>query len=259
MKDMAPTRRGTAATAIYRALREEIVALHRRPGEPIVEQQIARACGVSRTPVHEAVLKLADEGLVEIFPQSGTFVARIPLAALPEAGAIRKTLEETTVRLAAERATRSQVARLRVCLELQREREAAGDADGFHQADEAFHALIAEIAGHPGFWAVAQQVKVQVDRCRRLTLPVPGQFGKVVAEHEAIVEAIAVHDPQRAVRCLVAHLDGLHLTIDDVRHASPAYFSDPPSNDGRSGILFQGLDQASMAKSDMGSGSASNS
>ncbi len=221
-----PQRAITAATSIYRDLRNDIVSLRRKPGEPLVEKQIALAYGVSRTPVREAVLKLADEGLIEIFPQSGTFVSRIPLGVLPEAGVIRKALEQASVRLAAERATRSQIAQLRACLERQLEVEAAHDEDSFHQADETFHALIAEIAGYPGFWTLIQQVKVQVDRCRRLTLPVPGRIAKVIAEHEAIVDAIADHDPDRAMRCLVDHLEGLSLSIDDVRHATPIYFAD---------------------------------
>ncbi|AWK89675.1 GntR family transcriptional regulator [Azospirillum thermophilum] len=220
----AAQRPATAATAIYRDLRHQIVSLHRKPGDPINEKQIAQAYGVSRTPVREAVLKLADEGLIEVFPQSGTFVARIPVDALPEASEIRKALELTTVRLAAANATRSQIAQLRAIVEMQHEVNARGDADGFHQSDEAFHALIAEISGFPGFWTITQQVKVQMDRCRRLTLPMPGQIGKVIAEHEAIVEAIAGHDPDRATLALSAHLDGLRVTIHDIRHATPAFF-----------------------------------
>ena len=221
----ASQRGATTATTIHRDLRAQIVSLHRKPGEPLVEKLIAQDYGVSRTPVREAILRLADEGLVEIFPQSGTFVSRIPLETLPEASVIRRALEQATVRFAAERATRSQIASLRACLERQREVEAAGDRDGFHQADEAFHTMIAEIAGYPGFWTVIQQVKVQVDRCRLLTLPVPGRIGTVIAEHESIVEAIASHDPDRAERTIVSHLDNLQITIDDVRHATPLYFS----------------------------------
>ena len=222
-----PVRRGATATAgIYRDLRDDIVSLRRKPGEPIVEKQIAESYGVSRTPVREAMLKLADEGLVEVFPQSGTFVSRIPLAALPEAIAIRKALEEATVRLAAERATRSQIARLRVCLEVQREREAADDHEGFHQSDEEFHALLAETAGYPGFWTVIQQVKVQVDRYRRLTLPVRGRMGVVIEEHEAVLDAIAAHDPERANRALTAHFNDLQVTIAVAQMANPLYFSD---------------------------------
>ncbi|WP_247886897.1 GntR family transcriptional regulator [Azospirillum sp. SYSU D00513] len=221
-------RRGTTVAAtIHRELRAEIVSLARKPGEPISEKQIAEAFGVSRTPVREAVLRLADEGLIEIFPQSGTFVARIPLASLPEDIAIRRALEEAAVRYAAERATASQVARLRANLELAREMEAAGDQEGFHQADEAFHALIAETAGYPGFWTLTQQVKVQVDRYRRLTLPVRGRMAQVIAEHTAVVEAVAAHDPAGAVRALAAHLDNLQVAIANAHQANPLYFSVP--------------------------------
>src|ERR1700680_1824798 len=122
-------RAATAASRIYSDLRAEMVSLRRRPGEAISEAEIALSYGVSRTPVREAILKLSDEGLVEIFPQSGIFVSRIPLAALPEAIIIRKALEETTARLAAERATSSQILILHAILARQREANVAEDRD----------------------------------------------------------------------------------------------------------------------------------
>src|SRR6201986_480672 len=93
--------RATASSRIYADLRAELVSLARRPGEAISESEIALSYGVSRTPVREAILKLADEGLVDIFPQSGINVSHIAIAALPEAIVVRKALEETTARLAA--------------------------------------------------------------------------------------------------------------------------------------------------------------
>src|SRR5258708_38092102 len=141
-------RTATASAKIYADLRAELVSLQRRPGEAISEAEIALCYGVSRTPVREAILKLADDGLVEIFPQSGIFVSRIPIAALPEAIIIRKALEETTARLAAERATPSQILALHSIVERQREADVAKDSEAFHQADERFHASIAEVAGH---------------------------------------------------------------------------------------------------------------
>src|SRR6201982_651916 len=102
-------RAATAASRLYGDLRAERVWLARRRGEPISEGDIASSYGVSRTPVREAILKLSDEGLVEIFPQSGINVSRIPIAALPEAIVIRRALEETTTRLTAELATPSQI------------------------------------------------------------------------------------------------------------------------------------------------------
>src|ERR1700722_1556302 len=113
-------RGATAASRIYSELRIELVPLRRSPGEAISEAEIALSYGVSRAPVREAILRLSDEGLLEIFPQSGIFVSRIPVAALPEAIIIRKALEETTARLSAERATSSQILGLRATVERQR-------------------------------------------------------------------------------------------------------------------------------------------
>src|ERR1700756_1036114 len=194
----ARPRRTTASSRIYSELRNELVSLRRRPGEAISEAEIALSYGLSRTPVREAILKLADEGLVDIFPQSGIFVSRIPLAALPEAIIVRKALEETTAGMAAQRATPSQIMNLQAIVQLQREADAGGDREGFHQADEAFHACIAEIAGYPGIWRLILQVKVHVDRYRRLTLPVAGRMTQVIAEHEPILAALAAHYPGRA-------------------------------------------------------------
>ena len=219
-------RGASASSMIYSDLRAELLSLERRPGEAISEAEIALSYGVSRTPVREAILKLSDEGLLEIFPQSGIIVSRIPVAALPEAILIRKALEETTARLAAERATSSQILALRAILERQREAEAAGDSETFHQADEAFHASIAEIAGHPGIWKLIQQVKVHVDRYRRLTLPQRGRIAQVISEHEVVLTAIETHDAARAGLAMSHHLERLRDNIDATQSINPEFFDE---------------------------------
>jgi len=188
------------------------------------EAKIALSYGVSRTPVREAILKLADERLVEIFPQSGIFVSRIPIAALPEAIIVRKALEETTSGMAANRATSSQILALHSILERQREANAAGDSDAFHRADEQFHATIAEVAGYPGIWTLIQQVKVHVDRYRRLTLPQRGRIPCVIAEHESILSAIEAHDASGARTAMATHLDSLLDNIALTQHINPEFF-----------------------------------
>jgi DNA-binding GntR family transcriptional regulator len=216
--------RGISAK-IYADLRVELVSLERLPGEPISEAELAKSYGFSRTPVREAVRKLADEGLIEVFPQSGTFVARIPLAALPEAIVIRKALEETSARLAAERAQRSQIIALGAHLERQREAMRASDRDVFHQADEAFHRAIAEAAGYRGIWTLVEQVKVQVDRYRRLTLPQAGRMARAIREHAVIAAAIESGDGTRAGEAMRVHLNGLLTDIPKIRRLNPDYFT----------------------------------
>jgi DNA-binding GntR family transcriptional regulator len=217
----------TAANLIYRALRDDIVAMRMPPGEPINEKTLALKHGVSRTPVREALLKLSGEHLVEIFPQSGTFVTRIPIAALPEAILVRKALEELTAREAAQYADADQVAALKQSIDRQQKLARQGDKSRFHDADDAFHAGVAEASGHPGIWRLILQVKLQLDRYRRLTLPVPGRMSRVVDEHALVVEAIAAHDPAAAGAAMAAHLDGLSASIRDVRDLNPKYFDMP--------------------------------
>jgi DNA-binding GntR family transcriptional regulator len=214
----------TAAKLLYRELKADIVSMRRKPGEAIVERDVASRYGVSRTPVREAILRLADDALVDIFPQSGTFVSKIPIGSLPEAIIIRKALEQMTASLAAEAASPGDVVELHELIELQRRMQKVGDRERFHQADEAFHAKIAELAGHPRIWTLIQQVKIQVDRYRRLTLPVPGRMVRVLREHATIVKAIEAGNSSGAANAMAAHLDGLSASISDVRNLNPEYF-----------------------------------
>lgn len=219
-------RRESAAAIVRRSLRTEIVNMERKPGEPISEKAISAAFGVSRTPVREALLALSEEGLVDIFPQSGTFVARIPLAGMPEAILIRMSLEETIARLVAEQAGNEDIAALDVELDRQRKAERAGDTRQFHLLDEAFHATLAAIAGYPGVWALVQQVKYQMDRFRHLTLTISNRPTTIIGEHEAIVEAIRRHDPTAAVAAMNRHLGTMRTGLDLARAANPDFFLD---------------------------------
>ncbi|HLZ05000.1 MAG TPA: GntR family transcriptional regulator [Bradyrhizobium sp.] len=219
-------RTATAASRIYADLRAELVSLARRPGEAISEGEIAQSYGVSRTPVREAILKLSDEGLIEIFPQSGINVSRIPIRALPEAIVIRRALEETTTRLTAEHATASQILALRSIVQRQREADAAHDREAFHQADELFHATIAEIAKYPGIWKLILQVKVHVDRFRQLTLPQAGRMATVIAEHERILSAIEAHDADGAAKAMTKHIERLLGDIEGIKDINPEFFDD---------------------------------
>lgn len=224
----APRREGVAAV-IRRRLRSEIIDMERKPGDAVSEKAIALAFGVSRTPVREALIQLADEGLVDVFPQSGTFVARIPLSGLPEAMLVRESLEGTIVRLAAASASADFIMQLEQGLARQRDCALRDDRSSFHREDEAFHALIAAGAGFPGVWSLVQQVKIQIDRFRRLTLPVPGRMAAVIGEHEAIVRAISAHDPERAALVMATHLTTMRAGLAQARDLNPSYFSDDRS------------------------------
>jgi len=212
------------ADAIHQRLRQDIVSLALAPGLPISEQDLALAEGVSRTPVREAILRLAKERLVEVVPKSGTFVARIPLSALPEAIVVRRALEGITVRAATKFATVGEIEELRLLIDHQSRFCEAGDMAAFHRTDEAFHTAIARIGRYPGIWDLVLQVKVHVDRYRQLTLPIEGRMALVIEEHRAVLEAMKAGDSELAVARMEDHLGKLQLEISVIRDMWPEYF-----------------------------------
>lgn len=216
---------------VYRDLRSAIIAMELVPGTPIVEKELTQRYGISRTPVREAVLKLAEDRLVDVVPKSGTFVARIPLSVLREALVARRALEEVTVRAATARASKSQIMQLRAIIQLQQEMADAGDDKSFHRADEEFHTTIAAVGRFPGIWDMIQQIRIQVERYRRLTLPYKGRMQMVVDEHKAVLDAISSGDADQAARCMHEHLNKLQLDIAVFRDLSPEYFIYDPALD----------------------------
>jgi GntR family transcriptional regulator, rspAB operon transcriptional repressor len=220
----AAPRRRTAADMIAEELRRRIVAVVLEPGAPLAEKTLTETYGVSRTPVREALIRLAEEGLVDIFPQAGTFVARIPHGSLDEAVVLRKALEQAALSHLAARIDAEMLDRLDHAIGRQRAFAGIPDAEAFHAADEAFHALIAELAGYPGLWRVAQQAKLQIDRCRRLTLPVAGRMNTVITEHQAIVDALRRGEPAHAAAALDMHLTAVLPDADALRARHPHFF-----------------------------------
>lgn len=225
------TRAAGASEVVYQDLKRRILRLHLEPGSTLSEPDLAEHYRLSRTPVREALIRLADEGLVLIVPKSGTVVARISLALLPESIFVRRALEEATCRRAAELATGSAVLRLQACLARQGELAAAGDFEAFHLADEEFHATLASVAGFPGIWTLVERAKMHMDRFRRLTLPQHGRMPMVIEQHGLIIEAIRRGDPEGASRAMAQHLEGLAISIDTIRSSNPDFFEPSSGRD----------------------------
>ncbi|MBZ9798944.1 GntR family transcriptional regulator [Mesorhizobium sp. ES1-4] len=221
------------ATAVHRQLRGDILSLALKPGTMVSEKELSVCYGIGRTPVREALLRLSDEGLVEIVPKSGTRVTRIPASRLPEAILVRKSLEDITTRAAAESASVSDLMSLRMLIQRQQEAADRADEAAFHAADEAFHGEIARAAGYPGIWSLVQQVKTQVDRYRRLTLPQPGRMARVLKDHMAVLAGLEARDAPAAAAAMAAHIDQLRLDIGAIRSVYPDYFTDEIDADGK--------------------------
>ena len=202
------TRPVQKAGQIYGLLRRSILLLDMPPGSVLAEKEVCLRYGVSRTPVREAVQRLAEEDLVEVRPHSGTFVSKIDFAVAEEGFVIRRALEIESVRRCAERVTPEGVGQLDGLVERMRDILRRGALGEYLEADDAFHGLIAGVSGYPRIWKFIDMAKVHLDRMRQLSAPVPGHLAEVTEQHAAVVRAIERRSADQAELAMRIHLDG---------------------------------------------------
>ncbi|MDT8343375.1 MAG: GntR family transcriptional regulator [Thermohalobaculum sp.] len=207
---------------IYRILRNRIIRNDLKPGNRVSESEIARVYSVSRQPVREAFIKLAEQGLLAIRPQRGTLITRIDYAAVLDARFLREAIEADIVKLLAAQPDPAMIADLRAQIAQQR---AAGTRPpgAFIGLDETFHRRLASWAGKAGAWKLIEGLKSQMDRVRFLALKT-FPTDKLVAQHAALVEAIAAADPARAEACIRTHLREVLNDLPEIVRANPDVF-----------------------------------
>lgn len=195
------------AEQIYWLLRQAIVHLQMSPGAVISEKDLCLEFGVSRTPVREALQRLADEGLVDIFPHSGTYVSRISFTVAEEGFVIRRALEIESVRKAVANISDADIARLKVLIGDMQAILDSNQLNNYLDCDDAFHSAIATISGYPRIWKFITLAKVHLDRMRQLSAPVPGHLAVVTEQHDSIVRALANRNADQAELAMRIHLD----------------------------------------------------
>lgn len=216
---------GSLANRAYLSIKHGILSLTFRPGEILRKQEICDAFGVSRSPVAEAVARLAAEGLVDVVPQAGTFVARFSMAEIREGAFLREALELAAVELVATSILDEQMALLRRNLRVQAALVAAGDHAGFYLLDAQMHELILSFTGFRRLATLAETSWVHVNRARQLILPRPGRVQETLAEHQAILAAIEAGDRARARDATAKHLRQLITFLEPLLHERPDLFA----------------------------------
>lgn len=205
------------ADRAYRLLRERIRELTLYPGARLDLANIAQSLGVSRGSVARAIARLADETLVEVFPQHGSYVAPIRPSDMRESLFIRSALEIEGARRAASAASPALIARLNVNLALQRAALQERDYKRFYDLDEALHSAIFRSLGLPRSLKALDAARAPLDRPRRLALPDPRRAWATYSEHRLVVDAIASRDPEFAATAMRAHFTqaaaGMELSL----------------------------------------------
>jgi DNA-binding GntR family transcriptional regulator len=190
-------------------LREQIVSGRLQPNERLVESDLARSMGVSRTIIRSALVRLEHEGLVEHERHRG---ARVRLVSQEEAVEIleaRAVLEGLVARLAAERATPDDVADLKTILaEMQRLRE-ADDLLAVSDENAQLHRRLLKISGHATAARLIGALNSQMVRFQYRTILLPGRSERSFAEHAELVAAVAAGDGERAEAAMRTHLSSV--------------------------------------------------
>lgn len=205
-------RAGSKSGLVYEELRSAIISLKLQPGAQIDKAEICSRLEVSRQPLSEALARLSDERLVTVEPQKGTYVTRIRMSDVVEAAFVREALEVATVRRIAPDIDDETLERLKLIVSYQSAAAGAADYEEFYSLDVRFHGeLLARLA----FRRIAEGVesaRAQTERIRRLLLPTPGRNSNTIVEHNAILDALAARDGDRAAAAMRAHLgNGLQL------------------------------------------------
>ena len=215
-----------AAPQVFERLRDQIVSLELPPGSPLSRLELAQQFGVSSTPVRDALMRLDEEGLVEVFPQHATVVSRIDVPRAQQAHFLRLSLELEIARALALEHDDALIARLHETIALQQHHAKQGDFESFSLADNVFHQQLYEATGKLELWKLVRSRSGHIDRLRRLHLPTPGKAQEIVSLHRLIVKSIDAGKPDEAQARLRKHLSGTLGYLDHIRKQFPQYLQD---------------------------------
>lgn len=215
---------GTLSNRVYLTLKDAILTLEYRPGETLRKQMVCETLRVSRSPVSEAVARLAGEGLVTILPQTGTYVSRFSMDEIRESAFLREALELAAIEFLAPIITDEQIVLLKRNLRVQQALVEDGDFDGFYQQDAEMHRLLMSFTGFRRLAKMADSVWLQVARARRVNLPLAGRIEATLVEHKAIIDALEARDADRAVKTTRTHLRQLISFLRPLEDSHPDLF-----------------------------------
>jgi len=207
--ELTPLSRKRATDEVYEAMRQAILSRTFLPGERLNVEEIATKLGVSLTPIRHALQQLATEGLVDIQPRSGTYVANLSPRDLEETFDIRCALECLAAEKAAERGDPAVTARLRELLsDLARPLETAEDRQRHEESNLEFHRVIVGAAGSRKLAEMYESLNahIQIARVHRSEEDWPGRLAEEQREHEAIVAALEARDIPALTASVRAHI-----------------------------------------------------
>ncbi|HEX2979526.1 MAG TPA: GntR family transcriptional regulator [Anaerolineaceae bacterium] len=203
----------------YQAIKEAILNFRLKPGQDLVEADLARMLGMSKTPVRDALLQLEKEGLVTKVLFKGTYVSDITPKSLIEIFEIRAVLEGLAARLAAPNFTDSDAVVADAYITKQGQALRAGNLEKVSEYNRQFHEVIINLQDNEMLKPILRNLDDQLRRFRTLSTYQRGQADKSVNEHRKILDALRANDPEQAEQTMRSHLTSVlaDMTRGDIK------------------------------------------
>lgn len=203
---------------VFNTLRQAILRGELKPGERLMEIQLANKLGVSRTPIREAIRKLELEGLVLMIPRKGAEVAEITEKSLRDVLEVRRALEELSVQLACERIAKEEIRELERVAKKFQQVVKSSDITEIAEVDVRFHDIIYTATDNQKLIQLLNNLREQMYRYRVEYLKRDGVFPQLIAEHEAIIRHIENNEKEKATEVMCRHIDNqVEAVIDVIR------------------------------------------
>lgn len=201
---------------VFNTLRQAILRGELKPGERLMEIQLANKLGVSRTPIREAIRKLELEGLVLMIPRKGAEVAEITEKNLRDVLEVRGTLEDLAIQLACERITKEQISDLKQAAKEFETVLDSADITRIAEADVAFHDIIYIATDNNRLIQLLNNLREQMYRYRVEYLKQKESHPKLMAEHLELINAIENREVEKAAKIISQHIDNQVEAVIDV-------------------------------------------
>jgi len=208
----------TLTERVYLTIKEAILDLQYKPGDPLVEDDLARQLGTSKTPVRDALLTLERDGLVTKIPYKGTSVSEVSLKDATEIFELRAVLEGLAARLATPEFSRRDLDEAEHLLDEADRALERGEVETCSRLGAQFHTMIHERADNRRLKPILDKLEEQLRRLRRLSDRLQGRLEKSGREHRRILAGLRTGDPQQAEAAMRAHLDSV---VRDFAQAGP--------------------------------------
>ena len=211
---------------IYRILRRDIVHCLIPPGTPLSEKEVSVRFDVSRQPVREAFIKLAENGLIQIRPQRGSYVNKISMTQVRNGCFVRQAIECAVVRHAGSMINDEQLYQLEQNLNQQRVAVERQQLNDFFQLDDEFHQKLSLIADCQLAWDTIENIKATIDRVRYMSLDHVTPPDMLLRQHLDIFQALEKRDLDAVEKAMNIHLHEISESVLLIRQENSEWFSE---------------------------------